>query len=180
MKPVTGYIDDLFTDRALDFIGRRKDRALLPLHRLHRHPFPHRAPADEVEHTGASSPSLTPPPVNATYAAMVTRLDKDVGRVLEALDEHGLTEEHADRLHQRPRRDVRAATRARAASTDSNRPFRGQSGPWEGGVRVPASGTLAGTGHGGVVSRRSSTRSTSCRPSSPPRAAPRSAWKVDG
>ena len=46
-------------------------------------------------------------PLNATYAAMVTRLDRNVGRVLDALDGLGPGRRHARRLHQRPRRDLR-------------------------------------------------------------------------
>ena len=59
--------------------------------------------------TKAGSRRPIPPlPLNAAYAAMVTRLDRNIGRLIATLDRQGLTREHPDRLHVRSGSDVRA------------------------------------------------------------------------
>ena len=74
--PVSGYIDDLITDRAVEFLGRHKDTPFflyLPYVATH---FDIAAPADEVARHRGKLPETDPSlPLNATYAAMVTRLD---------------------------------------------------------------------------------------------------------
>ena len=85
--PVSGYIDDLITDRAVEFVGRHKEKPFflyLPYVATH---FGIAAPADEVSRHQGRLPEADPAlPLNATYAAMVTRLDANVGRLLETLD----------------------------------------------------------------------------------------------
>ena len=107
-KPSAGYADDLFTDRGVEFIGRNKDRPFflyLPLISTHFHV---EAPADEVaKHQGKVPEDDPSNPINANYAALVTRLDAQVGRVVSALKDAGLDDEDAHRLHERPRRHVR-------------------------------------------------------------------------
>ena len=84
-----GYADDLFTDRGIDFLRRNRDRPFflyLPL--ITSTHFHIEAPADEIsKHQGRLPEDDPSKPLNANYAAMVTRLDAHVGRVLEALDE---------------------------------------------------------------------------------------------
>ena len=146
MKPVSGYADDLFTDRAVDFLKRHKDGPFflyVPYIATH---FNIEAPADEVAlHRGKFPEDDPAKPLNATYAAMVTRLDRNVGRVLAALDDLELAGDTLVDLHQRPRRDLRAGNQGTSNFHDSNRPFRGQKRTlWEGGIRVPARRPLAG------------------------------------
>ena len=139
-KEVSGYADTLFADRAIDFITRHKSEPFfcyvpfVASHSLIE------APAEDVARFKGKFPEKDPnKPVNATYAAMVHRLDAEVGRLLAALDklevarntiviftsDHGATFERAQQ--------------GAANFFDSNRPFRGQKRTlWEGGTRVPA------------------------------------------
>ena len=43
-KPVSGYANDLFTDRAIDYLKRSQGWPVLPLPAVHRHPLLHRGP----------------------------------------------------------------------------------------------------------------------------------------
>jgi arylsulfatase A-like enzyme len=76
---------------------------------------------------------------NAAYAAMITRLDKEIGRVLKALDARKLagstlvifTSDHGATFER--------GSEGAPVYHDSNRPFRGHKRTlWEGGIRVPA------------------------------------------
>jgi arylsulfatase A-like enzyme len=89
-----GYITNLLGDRAVQTIegyARSKEPFLLSLHFTAPH-WPWEGPDDEAEskriggqlrhHDGGSQ---------KTYMAMVQSLDSNIGRVLQALDVHGLT-----------------------------------------------------------------------------------------
>src|SRR5262249_30570465 len=139
LKPVSGHSDDLFTDLAIDFITRHKDRPFfLYVPYINSH-FNIEAPAGEVARHRGKFPEKDPDtPLNATYAAMVTRLDRNIGRLGGAIpaqvwqntlvicsSDHGATFEQGNQ--------------GTSAFHDSNRPFRGQKRTlWEGGIRVPA------------------------------------------
>jgi arylsulfatase A len=137
---VTGYIDDLITDRAIDFVKRHQEKPFflyLPYVATH---FTIAAPADEVAlHRGKiteRNPSL---PLNATYAAMVTRLDANVGRLLATLEQSGLSGDTLIVFTSDHGATFEGGNQGTSAFLDSNRPFRGQKRTlWEGGVRVPA------------------------------------------
>ena len=84
------YLADFLTDRAVDFIGRHADEPFF----LYVPHFGVHAPFD-------AKPELVKrfegrPPVgghgNATYPAMNASVDESVGRIVRALEEHGLTE----------------------------------------------------------------------------------------
>jgi arylsulfatase A-like enzyme len=137
---VSGYVDDLITDRGIEFArGNHGQPYFLYLAYVATH-FHVAAPADEVAlHKGKFVEVDPDVPVKATYAAMVTRLDRNIGRVAEALkrldqsrdtlifftSDHGATFE--------------SGNAGASAALDSNQPFRGQKRTlWEGGVRVPA------------------------------------------
>ena len=108
---VSGYVDDLFTDRALAFVGSRQEKPFfLEIAYVASH-FRIAAPAEDVErYRGKFRESDPARPVQATYAAMVTRLDWNIGRLIARLEER-VGGEHADRLHQRQRRDLREGER---------------------------------------------------------------------
>ena len=93
-RPVSGYADDLFTDRGVNFIRRAVDRPFFlypPYISAH---FNIEAPADKVATHRGKFPEADPSrPLNATDAVMVTRLDKNVGRILDAIDEAGLADD---------------------------------------------------------------------------------------
>jgi arylsulfatase A len=138
--PASGYIDDLITDRAVEFVGRLKGKPFflyLPYVATH---FGIAAPADEVSRHRGKLPETDPDlPLNATYAAMVTRLDANVGRLVETLDKLDLTRETLIVFTSDHGATFESGNRGTSAALDSNRPFRGQKRTlWEGGIRVPA------------------------------------------
>ena len=139
-KPSKGYADDRFTDRAVEFLGRRKSSPFflyLPLISAH---FNIDAPADEVAlHAGRFKEADPSKPINATYAAMVTRFDKNVGAILRALDDLGLSENTVVVFTSDHGATFESGNLGTSAFHDSNAPFRGQKRTlWEGGIRVPA------------------------------------------
>lgn len=140
MRPSSGYADTLFTDRAIDFIKQHKaDPFFLYLPFICPHGKPE-APQEEIEALkGKYRETDENNPQNATYAAEIIRMDKDIGRVLKTLDDLELTRDTIVIFS-----SDHGATFEKLAGTgpiyfDSNRPFRGQKRTlWEGGMRVPA------------------------------------------
>ena len=182
-KPVSGYANDLFTDRAVDFLGRNRDRPFflyLPYIATHFHI---EAPAEEVALHKGRFPEADPnKPLNATYAAMVTRLDRNVGRVLAALDALNLANDTIVVFTSDHGATFEAGNLGTSAALDSNRPFRGQKRTlWEGGIRVP--GVVRWPGHvpAGVVSDEV-IQMTDLMPTLLGAAGgkPDPSWKVDG
>lgn len=143
LKPVEGYADDLFADRAIDFVKRHKAGPFflyVPFTNSH---FNIEAPPGEVAaYRGKFAEKDPNAPLNATYAAMVARLDRNVGRLVKVLSEEldledwlntliVFTSDHGATFEQ--------GNQGTSNFHDSNRPFRGQKRTlWEGGVRVPA------------------------------------------
>ena len=137
---VTGYIDDLITDRGVDFARRNSGRRFfLYLAYVATH-FHIAAPEDEVAlHKGKFVESDPELPLKATYAAMVTRLDRNIGRLLETIKQLDLTRETLIVFASDHGATFESGNAGTSAALDSNRPFRGQKRTlWEGGVRVPA------------------------------------------
>jgi arylsulfatase A-like enzyme len=136
---VNGYIDDLITDRAVAFAEKYKARPFfLYLAYVATH-FHVEAPAEEVaKHKGKFievDPAL---PLKATYAAMVTRLDLNVGRLVETLKRLDLDRQTLVVFTSDHGATFESGNQGTSAALDSNRPFRGQKRTlWEGGVRVP-------------------------------------------
>jgi arylsulfatase A-like enzyme len=183
LKPVSGYANDLFTDRAVDYLQRHKDGPFflyLPYIATHFHI---EAPADEVELHKGKFPEVDPTrPLNATYAAMVTRLDRNIGRVLATLDDLKLAGDTIVIFASDHGATFESGNQGTSNFHDSNRPFRGQKRTlWEGGVRVP--GVIRWPGHvpSGVVSGEV-IRTTDLLPTllSAAGSGPDPAWKVDG
>jgi arylsulfatase A len=153
--PVSGYIDDLITDRAVEFVGRHKEKPFflyLPYVATH---FGIAAPADEVARHQGRLPETDPSlPLNATYAAMVTRLDSNIGRVFETLKKENLTRDTLIVFTSDHGATFESGNQGTSAALDSNRPFRGQKRTlWEGGVRVPAFAFWPGRISPGVSTR---------------------------
>jgi arylsulfatase A-like enzyme len=183
LKPVSGYANDLFTDRAVDYLHRHKDGPFflyLPYIATH---FYIEAPTDEVElHKGKFAEVDPTKPLNATYAAMVTRLDRNVGRVLSTLDDLKPAGETIVIFASDHGATFESGNQGTSNFHDSNRPFRGQKRTlWEGGIRVP--GVVRWPGHvpSGVVSDEV-IRTTDLLPTLLAAAGsePDPAWKVDG
>lgn len=159
------YSPELITERALDFISRHRRKpffCFLPVTIPHaamegpeaeREPFRKRFP--QFEHTvgkyaGASSVN----PV-ASFAAMVTRLDSDVGRLVDLLDELGLTERTLIVFTSDNGPHVEGGHNPKFFN--SNGPFRGfKRDLYEGGLRVPTlarwPGSVASGAESDVVS----------------------------
>ena len=90
----TGYLTDLLGDRAVDTIDRhaREERPfLLSLHFSAPH-WPWEAPGDQAESERLQGTRLRhyDGGTQLTYARMVKAMDRQIGRVLQALDANGL------------------------------------------------------------------------------------------
>lgn len=141
------YAPDLISDQAVKFVEQNKDR---PFFLYYPTTVPHLAlqvPEDslaqyknkfeETPYDGTRSylPNLTP---HATYAAMVTRMDREIGRILNKVEELGLTNNTivVFTSDNGPLYDQLGGT-----DTDffqSAKDLRGRKGSvYEGGVRVP-------------------------------------------
>jgi arylsulfatase A len=152
---VSGYIDDLITDRAVEFVDQHQVRPFfLYLAYVATH-FGIAAPADEVARHQGKFPEADPElPLNATYAAMVTRLDRNIGRLVETLKRWDLTRETLIVFASDHGATFESGNQGTSAAMDSNRPFRGQKRTlWEGGIRVPALVSWPGTVPEGVVAQ---------------------------
>jgi arylsulfatase A-like enzyme len=139
-KPVEGYADTLFTDRALDFIERHKKGPFflyLPYIASHGVMEARQEDIDLFkEKFKEKDPSK---PLNATYAAMVYRLDQEIGRILALLDKLELKQNTLIVFTSDHGATFEKMEQGTTNYFDSNRPFRGQKRTlWEGGVRVPA------------------------------------------
>ncbi|MCC7394202.1 MAG: sulfatase-like hydrolase/transferase [Sphingomonadaceae bacterium] len=122
-----GNITDIFTDRAVQFVGQNRDRPFL-LYLAYNAPHtPLQASAEDVL-PFANLPS----PYERIYRAMVTRMDAGIGRVMAAVREAGLSEQTIVIFASDngcPNYDMGAC---------SNDPFAGYKAfPLEGGIRVP-------------------------------------------
>ncbi|WP_414753704.1 sulfatase [Anabaena sp. CCY 9910] len=125
----SGYVTDLFTDRAVEFIQRPHSRPFyLSLHYNAPH-WPWQGPNDQASTAFYLTNGYTVGGSQATYAAMVKSLDDGVGRVLDALEASG----QADNT-------LVIFTSDNGGERFSNfGPFRGQKASlYEGGIRVPA------------------------------------------
>ncbi|WP_435009684.1 sulfatase-like hydrolase/transferase [Tundrisphaera lichenicola] len=147
LKPASGYANDLFTDRAVDYLRRKKDSTFflyLPYIATH---FYIQAPPEEIERHKGKFPEDDPAqPLNATYAAMVTRLDRNIGRVLDTLGELKLDERTIVIFTSDHGATFESGNQGTSYALDSNHPFRGQKRTlWEGGIRVP--GVVRWSGH---------------------------------
>src|SRR5205823_3596962 len=88
-----GYMTDLLGDRAVETIegyARSKEPFLLSLHSTAPH-WPWEGPDDEAESKRIRDIRHRDGGTQKTYMRMVQSLDSNIGRVLQALDVHGLS-----------------------------------------------------------------------------------------
>ncbi|AKG21444.1 sulfatase-like hydrolase/transferase [Calothrix sp. 336/3] len=127
-----GYITDIFTDRAVEFIKRDRNQPFyLSLHHTAPH-WPWEGP-DDVELSNAligkdALPNWINTGTAESYAAVVKSLDDGVGRVLQALDDAGIADNTI----------VIFASDNGGEKFSNLGEFKGKKGyVYEGGIRVP-------------------------------------------
>jgi arylsulfatase A-like enzyme len=121
------YTHDLFATAALDFVERHRAG---PFFLYLAYTLPHQ---DYVIPSTAPYEAEDWPQDEKVHAAMVTRLDRDVGRMLARLQELGLAEKTIVFFA-----SDNGAVARREGLFDSAGPFRSNKGnQWEGGLRVP-------------------------------------------
>ncbi len=159
VSPTRDFTSDLFTEAAVDFIGRATDQ---PFFLYLAYPLPHaelRAPDEaiapfrgqfpETPFVNPKADATTPEPPyrvsggyrsqptpRAAFAGMVTRMDQGVGRVLDKLRERGLDRDTIVIFtsDNGPHKEGGADPEF----FDSNGPLRGiKRDLYEGGIRVP-------------------------------------------
>ena len=122
------YLTDRLADEAVDFIGRHRDRPFfLDLSHYAVHTRLEGKP--ELVREYASRPEAGKDRDNPELAAMLESIDDGVGRIVEALDKHGIAD-----------RTILAFTSDNGGETrvTSNAPLRGgKSQLYEGGIREP-------------------------------------------
>lgn len=151
--PAGTYSHDLFTQEALDFVKREKDA---PFFLFLSYTIPHAN--DELKDQGMQTPSDEPyhdkpwPQQERNYAAMVTRMDRDVGKLMSLLKELGLDENTVvffasdNGAHNEGGHDPQMFK--------SSGVLRGHKGdPYEGGIRVPLIARWPGKIKGGSESK---------------------------
>jgi arylsulfatase A-like enzyme len=138
-EPTSGYTADMFSDEGIAFMRRNRNRPFfLYLAYIESH-FLIEAPEEDVALFRGKFPEKDPSkPLNATYAAMIHRMDKGIGRVMKALDELGLAENTIVAFTSDNGATFEAGNQGTSNYHDSNRPFRGQKRSLEeGGIREP-------------------------------------------
>ena len=120
----TGYLTDLISDRAVEFVGRQRDAPFfLSVHYNAPH-WPWLTREDEAEARRIEKLYHFDGGSLATYLTMIRQMDEGIGRILRALAKAARGARHAGRVHQRQRR--RALLRHLAAGRQEDGPARGR------------------------------------------------------
>ncbi len=133
------YTHDLFTERSLDFINRNKQTHFF-LYLAYT--IPHFSDYDQQSPLSQVVPNDEPytdkdwPQVEKNYAAMVTRMDTDVGRIMKLLRDLGIDSNTI--VFFTSDNGPCACCAHQVEFFDSNGPLRGvKREMYEGGIRVP-------------------------------------------
>jgi len=136
--PKGAYLADFLTDKAVDFIGRNKDKPFflyLPHYGVHS---PYQAKQTWIDHfkdkPGVGGHN------NPVYAAMIASVDESVGRVMAELEKQGIADKTV-LIFSSDNGGVGGYTREgikKGGDTTDNTPLRsGKGSLYEGGTRVP-------------------------------------------
>jgi arylsulfatase A-like enzyme len=138
--PGDGYADTMFTDHGLDFVRRNKDHPFFMYLAFVAPHFHVQAPSADVQpFLGKFKERDATKNANANYAAMIVRLDQEVGRLLALLDELRHSDDTIIVFASDHGATFEVGNQGASVFHNSNRPFRGQKRTlWEGGIRVPA------------------------------------------
>ncbi|NWK56363.1 arylsulfatase [Verrucomicrobiaceae bacterium N1E253] len=150
------FIEDLYTDKIIEFIGKNKDR---PFFIYFASTVPHGGPPG-----GMRVPSLGPyadmeklSQREKVYCALLTAHDRNVGRIRRALEELGLAE-HTILIWTSDNGDEDSYYH-RTKTFDGNGPFRKKKRSlYEGGIRVPMIAYWPGTIEAGSESNLPTTQ----------------------
>ncbi|GAB0100714.1 hypothetical protein DMENIID0001_167970 [Sergentomyia squamirostris] len=131
------YSTYLFTRESVKIV--REHNPAVPLLLVTTFNAPHAGTAESMPLEAPASVidklSYIPDRDMRTYAAMVTILDRSIGRIIKELDRKDMLSNSIILFYS----DNGAPTRGGFATTASNYPLRGQKdSPWEGGIRVAA------------------------------------------
>lgn len=137
--PIVGYSADIFSDAAINYIERKRSR---PFFMYLAYTEPHsiiEAPKDAVSTFQGRFPEKNKAePWNATYPAMINRMDRGIGRVLDALRRTGQESNTLVIFSSDQGATFEPRNKGASYYHDSNYPFRGQKRTLlEGGIRVP-------------------------------------------
>ena len=120
-----GYLTDLLTDRAIDYITKTEGPFFLSLQYNAPH-WPWQAPGDPAHN---DTTKMTSGGNVSTYARMVQSLDTNIGRLLKSIEEAGLKDKTLI---------IFTSDNGGERFSDMS-PFKGKKLQlWEGGIRVPA------------------------------------------
>ncbi len=137
---VSGYVDDLITDHAIEFLQQQHGGSpfFLDVSFVAPH-FSIAAPVEEIEGLKGKIPESNPQrPQNTAYAAMITRMDWNIGRLCDTLKRLHFSEDTLVVFTSDNGATFEFGNQGTSAALDSNRPLRGQKRTlWEGGIRVP-------------------------------------------
>ena len=143
------YLTDYLTDKAVEFIDNSKDKPFFLYFAYH---VPHTPIQGRDDLVAAFTKKVRADAIhnNPTYAAMVASMDQSVGRVLERLDRHGITDNTLVVFTS----DNGGLTQryGKHDGFTENLPLRrGKGSAYEGGIRVPLIARLPGVTPAGSV-----------------------------